>query len=308
MEQITKMADIVTYKNGNYTVILDRNDGTMIRYTKDNELRPEFPDSMDVKITNRCDRGCLWCHEKSSLNGADANWSSLEKFIVGLPKYTQLALGGGNVLEYFWLSDLLLLCKEQELIPSITVNQAHFMNKAEQLFLKSASREKLLYGLGVSLNKATSDFIEAIEEFPNAVIHVIAGLVTVEELEKLANRNLKILILGYKEFGRGTNYFTENSKDIVSNLYSLMDNLPRMIKQKWFTNISFDNLALEQLHVRQILSEEKWNEFYMGADGVSTMYVDMVNEQFARSSTSDTRYPLLEDVREMLDVIHKERE
>ena len=46
----------------------------------------------------------------------------------------------------------------------------------------------------------------------------------------------------------------------------------------------------------------------MGADGISTMYVDMVKEQFARCSTADIRYPLLEDVREMLEVIHKERE
>lgn len=302
------MADIVTYKNGNYSVILDRNDGTMIRYTKDNELRPEFPDSMDVKITNRCDRGCPWCHERSTLKGENANWDSLEKFIVGLPKYTQLALGGGNVLEYPWLIDLLLLCEKQELIPSVTVNQTHFMDNANRLFLKSMSREKLLYGLGVSLETVTSDFIERIEEFPNAVIHVIAGLVTVEELEKLANRNLKILMLGYKDFGRGTNYFVGNSKEIVNNLYSLMSNLSRMIKQEWFTSISFDNLALEQLNVRQLLSEKKWNEFYMGADGISTMYVDMVKEQFARCSTADIRYPLLEDVREMLEVIHKERE
>lgn len=302
------MANIVTYKNGNYNVILDLNDGTMIRYTEADQLRPEFPDSMDVKITNRCDRGCPWCHEKSTKDGCHANWSSLEKFIVGLPKHTQLALGGGNVLEYPWLTDLLLLCKDSELVPSITVNQAHFMDKDNQSYIRKLVNEKLLYGLGVSLERVTPAFIEQIETFPNAVIHVIAGVISMKELELLANRNLKILILGYKEFGRGVDYLDQCHKTVSRNLHALRIDLRRMIAQDWFSNISFDNLALKQLDVRSLLTDKEWNEFYMGADGVSTMYVDMVKEQFARCSTAYKRYPLLEDIREMLAVIHKERE
>ena len=302
------MANIVTYKNGNYNVILDLNDGTMIRYTEADQLRPEFPDSMDVKITNRCDRGCLWCHEKSTKDGCHANWDSLEKFIVGLPKHTQLALGGGNVLAYPWLTDLLLLCKDSELVPSITINQVHFMDKDNQRYLRQLINEKLLYGLGVSLEKATTSFIEQIETFPNAVIHVIAGVVSMKELEMLANRNLKILILGYKEFGRGIDYLDQCHNTVSKNLHALRIDLKKMIAQNWFSNISFDNLALEQLAVRGLLTDKEWNEFYMGADGVSTMYVDMVKEQFTRCSTAYKRYPLLEDIREMLAVIHRERE
>ena len=302
------MANIVTYKNGNYNVILDLNDGTMIRYTEADQLRPEFPDSMDVKITNRCDRGCPWCHEKSTKDGCHANWDSLEKFIVGLPKHTQLALGGGNVLAYPWLTDLLLLCKDSELVPSITINQVHFMDRDNQKYLRQLINEKLLYGLGVSLEKATTAFIEQIETFPTAVIHVIAGVVSMRELEMLANRNLKILILGYKEFGRGVDYLDQCHNAVSKNLHALRIDLKKMIAQNWFSNISFDNLALKQLVVRGLLTDKEWNEFYMGADGVSTMYVDMVKEQFARCSTAYKRYPLLEDIREMLAVIHRERE
>lgn len=302
------MANIVTYKNGNYNVILDLNDGTMIRYTEADQLRPEFPDSMDVKITNRCDRGCLWCHEKSTKDGCHANWDSLEKFIVGLPKHTQLALGGGNVLAYPWLTDLLLLCKDSELVPSITINQVHFMDKDNQRYLRQLINEKLLYGLGISLEKATTSFIEQIETFPNAVIHVIAGVVSMKELEMLANRNLKILILGYKEFGRGIDYLDQCHSAVSKSLHALRIDLKKMIAQNWFSNISFDNLALKQLAVRGLLTDKEWNEFYMGADGISTMYVDMVKEQFACCSTAYKRYPLLEDIREMLAVIHRERE
>lgn len=302
------MANIITYKNGNYDVALNLNDGTMIRWTEANELRPEFPDSMDVKITNRCDKGCPWCHERSTKTGQHANFGSLEKFIVGLPQYTQLALGGGNVLEYPWLTDLLLLCKESNLVPSITINQTHFMDELNYRYLKNLVADKLIYGIGISLVKATPEFIDRVKEFRNAVIHVIGGIVAEEELAALAQNNLSILILGYKEFGRGTDYLGEHHKSISHNLHGLRIHLKEMIDRKDFANISFDNLALKQLDVRSLLTETQWNRFYMGSDGISTMYVDMVQEQFARCSTSYKRYPLLEDVREMLEVIHKERE
>lgn len=302
------MANIITYKNGNYDVALNLDDGTMIRWTEANELRPEFPDSMDVKITNRCDRGCPWCHERSTRTGQHANADSLEKFIVGLPQYTQLALGGGNVLDYPWLTELLHICKENNLIPSITVNQTHFMDDVNYTFLKKLVKDKLIYGIGISLVEVTPDLIYAVKQFPNAVIHIIGGIVTEEELTALANNDLKILILGYKEFGRGIDYLDGQHKEISHNLHALRARLRKMIDQKEFSNISFDNLALKQLDVRSLLTEEQWNQFYMGNDGVSTMYVDMVQEQFARCSTSYKRYPLLEDVREMLEVIHKERE
>ena len=37
------------------------------------------------------------------------------------------------------------------------------------------------------------------------------------------------------------------------------------------------------------------------------MYVDMVNHEFAANSTSEIRYPLLNNVEDMLKVIHQEK-
>ena len=79
-----------------------------------------------------------------------------------------------------------------------------------------------------------------------------------------------------------------------------------MVEYQWFESISFDNLALEQLDVKSLMSEKDWNQFYMGADGTSTMYIDMVKREFAKSSTSVNRYPLLNNIEDMLAEIHKE--
>ena len=52
-----------------------------------------------------------------------------------------------------------------------------------------------------------------------------------------------------------------------------------------------------------MLSEKEWEDFYQGDDGTMTMYVDGVKEQFARTSTSATRYGLKDTIEEMFKVI-----
>ena len=56
---------LFSYQNGNCAVDIF-SDGTKIR-TWDGIPRPVFPESMDVKITNRCslENHCKWCHEGS---------------------------------------------------------------------------------------------------------------------------------------------------------------------------------------------------------------------------------------------------
>ena len=61
------------YKNGN-TIVEIKSDGTKIRYTPDNKpANPIFPESIDMKICNRCLMDCPMCHERSGLNGKLAN-------------------------------------------------------------------------------------------------------------------------------------------------------------------------------------------------------------------------------------------
>ena len=50
--------------------------------------------------------------------------------------------------------------------------------------------------------------------------------------------------------------------------------------------VSFDCLAIEQLHIKDHLPPQVWDRFYQGEDGTMTFYIDMVNQQFAESSTA----------------------
>ena len=91
------MEILTNYKNGNYTVKL-YSDGTKIKETEADSFIAEFPDSIDLKITNYCDLNCPMCHEKSNIDGKEGNLDS--PFLESLPSGIELAIGGGNPLSH----------------------------------------------------------------------------------------------------------------------------------------------------------------------------------------------------------------
>ena len=112
---------------------------------------------------------------------------------------------------------------------------------------------------------------------------------------------MTVLILGYKNFRRGVSYLDNNRVKVEMNKMMLYDYLSDMLKE--FKVVSFDNLALEQLEVKRLLSEKEWNEFYMGNDGKFTMYIDLVKNQFALCSVAEERFDLLDDIKPMFEKV-----
>ncbi len=289
------------YDNGNYHVTIYE-DGTKVRETFDEnatEFIADYPECMDVKITNHCTgTNCAYCHENSGPDGEHGDILDA-KFWDTLKPYTEIAIGGGSPIDHPDLMEFLYKLKSLKLIPNMTVNQVHFMKNYK--YLKSLCDEKLIYGLGVSLVDPSDEFIERIKEIPNAVIHIINGVVTKEQLQKLEDKDLKVLILGYKTFRRGIKYYDTFSDVVERNKKVLYDYLEEMLQK--FKVVSFDNLALEQLEVKRLLSDEEWDAFYMGNDGKYTMYIDLVKEQFALCSVAEERFDLLDDIKPMFDKV-----
>lgn len=293
------------YRNGNYDVTI-YSDGTKVRENDLNFFDAEFPESMDIKITNCCDLGCPMCHEDSTPEGAHGDILTLP-FINSLRPYTELAIGGGNPLAHPDLIEFLQQLKDRNLIANITVNQFHFMKNIP--LLTELTEQGLIHGLGVSYTGgnygSTMAFIDQITAFPNAVIHVINGIITVEQLSWLSGWDLKILILGYKDFRRGVKYREKELEQILHCKGRLYEELPAIIGGEWFTAVSFDNLAISQLDVKRLMCDSEWNEFFMGDDGrdgelsSASMYVDAVKGEFARNSCSESRYTITDDIVEM---------
>lgn len=293
------MKKLGEYINGNCKVTIF-DDGTKIRFTKDNEFYPEKPESMDLKITNRCTgTNCAFCHEKSGPEGDHGDIMNL-KFIDTLLPYTEIALGGGNIIEHPDLIPFLYKCMKRNLICNATFNQFHFRRFLG--FVKALINCEYIHGVGVSLTASKEKAKELSEElsdpiFKNAVVHVINGIHSLEVLEPLMDKGIKILILGYKTFGRGVAYGELMDPIIKKNQQELKDKLPSLIPH--FKAVSFDNLAINQLGVKDILPPEEWNSFYMGEEGQFTMYIDAVKGEYATCSIAEERFPIKDDIKDM---------
>lgn len=300
------LEELGRYQNGNYTVTIYE-DGTKVRENDLDNLTPEFPENIDLKITNYCDMNCPMCHENSTIYGHHGDILNA-KFIDSLRPYTELAIGGGNALAHPDLSTFLIKLKAKNIIPNLTVNLKHFVENYD--FLKVLLDTKLIYGLGVSVpNDANEEDLLLLKDFDNIVVHVINGIVSIDLLNKLNKiGGLKVLILGYKTLRRGENYKKQNNKEVNRNMDFLYKNLGLILNISTFKVVSFDNLALEQLNVKNILNKDKWNKLYMGDDGSYTMYIDAVTEEYAMSSTSLNRHKVTDNIIDMFNTIRKDKE
>ncbi|MCQ2772668.1 MAG: radical SAM protein [Bacilli bacterium] len=280
---------ISSYRNGNYIVKL-YSDGTKIKTTNADHFDADFPDSMDIKITNKCDMNCPMCHEMSTSDGEHADL--LQPFFDTINAGTEIALGGGNPLSHPLLIPFLERMKMRKVISNLTVNEVHFLDHID--LLKKLMDSKLIHGLGISLNRYDPRTIQFMKENRNTVAHIIAGIVTKEQLDILKDNNIKVLILGYKRFGRGESFYSE---EIENKISMIKKNLKELIEN--IEVVSFDNLASAQLDIKSLVGEEEFSKIYMGDDGEATMYIDAVKGEYAISSTSKKRYPVTRNVDEM---------
>lgn len=226
------------------------------------------------------------CYEGCTANGKHGDLFKYP-FINTLHAYTELALNG-NDLDHPDIEKFLEFLKEKKVFANITVNQNQFFANYDRI--KDWQEKKMVYGIGVSLQNATEELIEKMNSIPNTVLHTIVGILSEDDIMKLKDHNIKILLLGYKQLQRGVNYLNSHNDEVNKNKQYVYDNLSDITN--WFKVVSFDNLAIEQLDVKRIVPENEWEEFYMGDDGGYTFYIDMVKGEFSKNSIAQDRYPI----------------
>ena len=314
LKEFSNLELIGHYKNGNHFTAI-YSDGTKIKETvnsEDDHFTYNFPENFDLKINNRCDGGCPYCHENSTPTGEVPD---LKKFadsllVSSLHAGTEIAIGGGNIFESSDLEYFLKKLKSVGIIANVTVNQRHI--KKNFATLKRFIDQKLVHGVGVSLtNSSNQEDFKLIDQLgDNIVIHTINGILTVDDLKVLKNR--KVLILGYKDLRRGHDLLSKNNK-IHENQMWLKRHLP--VIQQLFKLTSFDCLAIEQLNPKKScrISDSDWAELFQGDDKdvrdsegnitCATMYIDLPNKKVARMSTAplDRRedFELTESIEEL---------
>lgn len=296
------LKSLYNYRNGNYMVNI-MEDGTKLRFTDDNEWKPAFAENIDICITTKCDGGCQWCYEGCGLDGKHADILNL-KFWDTLHKGQEVAINGNDLSHPDFIT-LLHKLKKLGVITNITINQIHFIKHHK--LIEELIKNKLVYGVGISLVTPSKTFISLISQeiYKNVVIHTINGILTKDDIKKLMDKRVKLLILGYKHLRRGNDYFDKEKDKIEANQKWLSDNILKL--KNHFETISFDNLALEQLKLKEQIDPLTWDKYYMGDDGTSTFYIDCVRKEYATSSTTplEKRHKLLDNVDEMFKIVQK---
>lgn len=270
------------YQNGNYVVQLWE-DGTKLRLTDNLQpLSPIWPESIDIKITNMCDVGCHYCHERSDKRGRCFDVEDAYNLLKDLPLGVELAFGGGNPL--CCREGLLWLFPRLHCIKNLTVHTRHLHQLGN---LKPTA-------LGVSYERVRHDSIERFyREYGKqlqVVVHLIAGVHTLDDLGKCLESFGRVLVLGYKQTGRGITFYSSTVEDTLSAWRDQLEpylHYPGKI-------LSFDNLAIKQLYIRRFFKKELWDRMYMGDDGLFSMYLDLVRMEFAESSTAKVRYKIVD--------------
>lgn len=287
------------YKNGNSICRINLDNGTKIRETQDDEFNLEFPESIDLSIGTRCDGGCKFCYINASPNGIDAELLN-HKFLDTLHPYTEIAING-NSIYHPELVPFLEKLRRKHILVNITVNQIHFERK-EELIADLVNRG-LIKGIGISLRNPTPEFISRVKKYSNAVIHCINGILKPSDIETMRDHDLKLLILGYKDLGRGVSYMEDYGAAVRARQRYLYDVLPTLPNH--FKVVSFDNLAIEQLDVKRILSPEQWEEFYLGDEGTASMFIDLVTGKFGVSSLckEDEMFPITDNIVDMFKIV-----
>jgi hypothetical protein len=280
---------LATYQNGNAVVEI-HDDGTRVITTPDSSFNFDFPLNIDIRVSTKCSFGrnpetgkgfCGFCHESSTTDGVECDYTALMDKLRHLPSGIELAVGCNHFTS--GLYEFILWCSNiQGYIVNLTVNQGHLYRDYDGL--RHVVECGFIRGLGISYRSSLDWYVpDFIMEYPNTVFHVIAGIDTFDEILALKEKGVKkILILGEKDFG-----FNTGKVDLKS-----------LTHMKWywwvkklfheFDVVSFDNLALEQLNIKRFLTDEQWEEFNQGEH---SFYINAVDQTFSASSRSSMKLP-----------------
>lgn len=222
-------------KNGNYYILygdmFGRKEKMRLQVDSIPDMIPEFPELVDMKITNACEHKCPFCYMASTPKGKHAELKDVNNIVGKFNKKTEFALGGGNVLLHPNFNEIVRCIHIRDHIANITIRYDDVKTINENENIKSAINN-YVSGIGISVQKASDvdvakDFIiEMLNLGKHISLHIIPEIIGVEEsvaiLNKMSEINdsvydnyknnhsceynvCKVLFLGLKQSGRAKN-------------------------------------------------------------------------------------------------------
>lgn len=273
-----------------YWTLFDYNSGKKIRlsFHDGKNTLASFPELVDVKITNRCSHDCAFCYQNSSKNGLHCSVDDIIrlKYLLEEMEVFEISLGGGEPLQHPKFDYIINVLTNGNFAVNFTTKEKGWLNNTK---LTNNILRKIK-GIAFSINDSDDVrdlgyMLKNYEYDTEITINVIDKLYSKYDFlnicKECARNNFRLMILGYKEYGRGKEY------DRLYDDYHWYDVLK---DELYFGSVGVDTLivqqdynALHELGVDDVLFTKN--------EGFHSCYIDLIDKYIAPSSFTDEKYP-----------------
>jgi len=297
--------DDISYKNGNYWVVMNDTRKLRISFHDHNQnLQPKFPELIDLKITDYCDKNCSYCYQGSTSNGVHGSLIDIKKAIqfscVSMPELRnkpkiEFALGGGEPTEHPYFVEILSEIHFHRGISNFTTKSLNWLDEERKIEAVKKYVSGIAYSIDTyvefitCLEKHNSVFKQDDKSSPVLYIHLIPEIMSHDDFRKILGavedynsstsvkygtytNKIHVTILGFKSMGRAEKMKREVQPEIVE-IFMKLNNTPIGIDTKFAADY------------QQFLDENNIDrKLYTTEEGVYSMYIDTIEKKAYKSS------------------------
>lgn len=263
--------------------------------TKDDDpdWAPAGPEIADIEISTICHQGCRFCYKSNTGRGDNMSIKMFRQILPKLgPQLTQAAFGLGSVDANPDLWDILLHCRDQDVVPNLTINgyrmqPDHYRWLARLCGAVAVSR----YDPDVCYDAVQRLSAEGLQQVN---IHQLLAEETFEDCLRVVqdaqtDRRLRglrsIVFLALKPVGRGTNLTSIKSIDQYRRLVSTA--------MEADVGFGFDSCSAP-MFLAAVQDHHDYERFQMLAEPCEStlfsIYIDVFGTAFPCSFTSQPEY------------------
>jgi hypothetical protein len=269
--------------DGWWTLFVPSN-GTKITFNFDESKNKPFqksrtPDLIDLKITDYCDAGCKYCYQDSTTKGKHASYEYISSLLYALRdlEVFEVAIGGGEPFKHPDILNILKLSREHGILPNISTRNLEWMTDIPSITTVDKCVGKV--GFSCSNEDDVHALLYHIEKsgLSNSkfVVHYVLGSSPIDEFKKMINliddAYLGILLLGYKDVGRGCNFNPYDNSQWA-----------QCLKNRWI-EIGVDTCIAKE-YKKELENLGVSGLMYYEDEGKTSMYIDAVEKKVAKSS------------------------
>ena len=283
---------VVCRQEGEWFVLFNRASGLKVRLSFNRDAasyrHATAPELVDMKITDRCNRGCGFCYQGSAPDGQDADVGTIKTLLDRLAEKEvfEVAIGGGEPTLHPFFPWMLGYSVGKGIVPNFSTGTTAWMTNPT-----IADAVRACCGSFAMSSLQIAD-LQALAEWNEKDIHSNGGCLqiplgcypqeTVWQAISVAKGNgIAITLLGFKAHGRGTTFQPHPYRDFI---------------RKELANRSFWRVGADTLFVSEFRKE--LDEAHVSAkliadvEGAFSCYIDAVEGKMGASSYGAELHPI----------------